>query len=91
MGTHPGLKWETWGTQICGGMEVLGWILQGQSGDATWGVGMAGFERPGSGSAVFLVHAGESRAGVRGMVGSLPAGVSQLRNGCYHTGIVNVL
>jgi hypothetical protein len=35
--------------------------LQGQGGDAAGGVKMAGLYGPGSGSAVFLVHAGSPR------------------------------
>ena len=46
------------------------WMLEGDSqgllGNAAEGVRMAGFYGQGSGSAVFLVHAGESPAGAHG-------------------------
>jgi hypothetical protein len=78
---------------------------QGQGGDATGGVEMASLYFPGSGSAVFLVHAGSPRQAPADHHPSdgnqwlghpdeqemNPAGVYQLRNGCYHTGSVNVL
>jgi hypothetical protein len=80
---------------------------------------MASLYGQGSGSAVFLVHGGESPAGASPndrpgnedqLLGTPvdrpgdrslspgpderemnPAGVSQLRTGCYHTGYMNVL
>lgn len=65
--------------------------LQGQGWDATGGVAGARWNGPGSGSAVFLIHPGEN-SGRRPLAGvGTPAGVSQLRNGYYHAGYVNVL
>jgi hypothetical protein len=79
--------------------------VQGQSADVVVGVQAAGLYGPGSGSAVFLVHAGSPRQapadddpsdgnlwlGTADEQEMNPAGVYQLRNGCYHTGSVNVL
>jgi len=65
--------------------------LQGRGGDAAPGIEGAGFYGPGSGSAVFLVHAGKTPGSRPRGVEKGPADVSQLRNGCYHTGYVNVL
>jgi hypothetical protein len=73
--------------------------------DVVGGVQAAGLYGPGSGSAVFLVHAGSPRQapadhhpsdedlspGTPDQQEMNPAGVYQLRRGCYHTGSVNVL
>ncbi len=58
----------------------MGWILQGQGDDAAGGVNQAGLYGPGSGSAVFLVHAGESRAGACGRVGRSSSGRLSVKN-----------
>ncbi len=71
---------------------ILAWAdRQGRGGDAAVGVRRTGFGGPGSGSGVFLIHEGENSGGRPRGVEELPAGVSQLRNGYYHAGCVNVL
>ena len=84
---------------------MAGGRAQGVLGDVAQGVQMAGLCGQSSGSAVFLVHAGSPRQapaddapsdedlwlGTADEQEMNPAGVYQLRTGCYHTGSVNVL